>query len=316
MAREVQHWLPKFMLRKYAESDGRVFKFEKLTGTVSKIPPKKAAAEVGFNEFETDGSHFSLEFRFEQSETAVAPILKKIIELQSTNFLTPVDRDQLAGFIVLQSLRTEAFHRGLSPHVPRKSFGSQLQSILESFEIIAHFVRSRPVLLMTTKFSAPFWLGDNPVTLQRTDQASEPHQLGFDVRGVDVYFPLDPKNSLYLPCPSVAAEITRGYVNAKRIHSEIRLAVAQGRRHLFDSSDFVRVTQRAMMNAKPIYDAITFGRPINAIAENVENFNFLQLRGASSFVFSNSSDFSLAKDILKKSPQYRTVQNVTMQPLF
>lgn len=304
------------MLRKFADAGGKTFKFDKRNGSISKITPRKAAAEVGFNEFIFEGKPMSLEFRFEQYETAVAPLLKKITQERSTKFLSSTDRSQISEFIVLQSFRTEAFHRGFAPHLTRKEFGVQLQSALQNLDFIANFVRARPFLLMHTEASAPFWLGDSPVTLQRTDQASDAHQLGFDLPGVDVYFPLDPENALYLPCPMVAKEIVSGYLNAKRIHQEIRLATMQGKRHIFDGSEFVRITQRTLMNSQHLYEAVMSGTPIAASAENVENFNFLQLRGASSSVFSRLGDFSLAEIILKNSPNNRNVQRVTMQSIF
>jgi hypothetical protein len=52
---ENQHWLPKFLIRHFADKDGRLFCLDIHTDKVTKRPPKLAASEKGFYDFAIDG---------------------------------------------------------------------------------------------------------------------------------------------------------------------------------------------------------------------------------------------------------------------
>jgi hypothetical protein len=51
MSDENQHWVPKLLLKNFAD-DGRVYCLDIQTDKITKRPPKYAASERGFNEFE------------------------------------------------------------------------------------------------------------------------------------------------------------------------------------------------------------------------------------------------------------------------
>ena len=76
MSNENQHWVPKFLIKNFVASDGRVFRFDIHTGEVTKSPPRLAASDFGFNEFLIDGKAVSFEDRLEKIETRAAPTLK------------------------------------------------------------------------------------------------------------------------------------------------------------------------------------------------------------------------------------------------
>src|SRR5690242_955941 len=69
MADENQHWVPQFLIRQFADEDGRVFRFDIQTEKVTKPPPKHAASDKGFNEFEINGKSVSFEDHLEKVET-------------------------------------------------------------------------------------------------------------------------------------------------------------------------------------------------------------------------------------------------------
>ena len=75
-----QHWVPKFLVKNFADRDGRVFCLDIQTDQITKPPPRQAASEKGFNDFDVDGETISFEDRLEKIETHAAPILKRMID--------------------------------------------------------------------------------------------------------------------------------------------------------------------------------------------------------------------------------------------
>jgi Protein of unknown function (DUF4238) len=120
MADENQHWVPKLLLKKFVDADGRVFRLDIQSNEISKPPPKHAASGPNFNEFDIEGQIVSFEGRLEKVETRAAPILKRIIEARS-----------LSGFAA-QSFRTEAFYKGLANNPSRKDFGPIFTQLWDS----------------------------------------------------------------------------------------------------------------------------------------------------------------------------------------
>jgi hypothetical protein len=49
-----------------------------------------------------------------------------------------------------------------------------------------------------------FYLGDQPVVLQRTFDLGNGTNLGFDVQGVEAFMPLCPTCALFMTCRSVS----------------------------------------------------------------------------------------------------------------
>jgi hypothetical protein len=89
---ENQHWVPKFLIKYFADRDGRVFCLDIHTDEVTKPPPKLATSEYGFNDFLIDGKAVSFEDKLEKIETPAAPVLKRMIEGRTLAGLTSVDR--------------------------------------------------------------------------------------------------------------------------------------------------------------------------------------------------------------------------------
>jgi Protein of unknown function (DUF4238) len=83
MAGENHHWVPKFLIKNFIDTDGRVFRLNIATNEVGKIAPKKAASSAGFYDFVYQGVSISFEDRLEKIETAAAPVIRKIVNEHS-----------------------------------------------------------------------------------------------------------------------------------------------------------------------------------------------------------------------------------------
>jgi Protein of unknown function (DUF4238) len=305
MPNQNQHWIPKFLVKNFTDADGRVYCLNIQTDTVTKPPPKYAACRVGFNDFQIDGETISFEDELEKIETQAAPVIKRIETSKSLAWLTEKQKRQVADFMAAQSFRTDTFYKGMDIGSSRQDFGPLFTELWQSAFLVAEEVARRQWALMVIGHDDVFYLGDHPLVLQLTENPSAAAELGFDVEGVEAFIPLAPKCALYMPCVSVSQQILSGYENAQIILGEPRITGYQ--LHVLELS------QRVSRNAKPLYDALTTGVPLTATSENVENLNYLQCYWAHAAIYSNRRDFSFAKHVFSRSPQYRKTPKVSIK---
>lgn len=301
MSAENQHWVPKLLLKNFAES-GRIYCFDIHSGEVTKPPPKFAACEPGFNEFEIDGKRISFEDKFEKIETKAAPVLRRIIAGRSLAGLSALDRRHVARFVAAQSFRTKAFYEGLADKPSRADFGTILKYMLHSLLVTAQEIARRHRALMVIDGGDVFYLGDNPVVLQRTYEPTNGKDLGFDVAGVEAFMPLSPVCALYMACRANSRMMIELYELAMAKHRSARLAI-------FSAGGIGRIelleTQATIRRAGPLYRAFIDGAPLAATSENIENLNYLQCSWSLDKVHSNRKDFAFARKVFRQSPQYR-----------
>jgi hypothetical protein len=303
MTDENQHWVPKLLLKKFADTDGRVFRLDIHSNAVTKPPPRKAASGPGFSNFDIEGQVVSFEERLEKIETKAAPVLKRIIEACSLSGLSSIDRKKVAEFVAAQSFRTEAFYKGLENNPSRKDFGPVLAQLWDSLFILAAQIEARHWVLMVIEHVDVFYLGDQPVVLQRTFDLKNGANLGFDVGGVEAFMPLCPACALFMPCRSVSEPLIASYEAAMELHRTVRSAVMRG---VAGGSSELAVAQDAIRRGGPLYQAYTAGSPLTAKPENVENLNYLQCSWAHASVFSNRRDFTFARKVFSENPQYKS----------
>jgi hypothetical protein len=309
MSHENQHWVPKFLIKNFADDDGRVFCLDIHTDRVTKPAPRQAASEKGFNDFDVAGEVVSFEGRLEKIETRAAPILKRIIGERQLMVLAAEDRQRVAEFVAVQSFRTKAFYEGLSVKMDRNAFGSEFSLLLDGIEILAAEIVQRHWVLMVAAGDDSFYLGDNPAVLQRTDNPRDGSNLGFDVAGVEAFLPLAPNCAIYMPCRTTSEERIARYEAALDLHRVVRLAVLRG--HPGGASE-LRTAQLVISGLSPLYQALTNGATLSAQPEQIENLNYLQCAWAHSALYANRGDFAFARRVFRENPQYRAVPTTSL----
>lgn len=312
MPNENQHWVPKFLVKNFADADGRVFCLNIQTDEITKPPPKHAASCAGFNDFVLDGETVSFEDRLEKIETSAAPILKQIVNSRSVAGLTDTQRNQVGDFIAAQSFRTEAFYKGLGHELPRQQFGPIFAELWRSAFLLSAEIIHRKWTVLAIEHDDVFYLGDHPVVLQHTENPSLDKELGFDIKGVEALLPLAPKCALYMPCASTSQEIISGYENAVMMPESIRLMELGGATISMDKGELLELSRSVIRNSHSLYQALTTGAPLVAAPENVENLNCLQCSWSHAAVYSNRQDFIFAKKVFRETPQYRSTIKVRL----
>jgi hypothetical protein len=107
-------------------------------------------------------------------------------------------------------------------------------------------------------------------------------------------------------------EIINGYETALATPENIRLEELRGINTSFDNSALLQISERVIRNTYPLYQALTTGAPLVAGPQNVENLNSLQCLWAHNFVYSNRRDFTFARHVFQKTPQYRDTVKVRL----
>lgn len=308
MGDENQHWVPKFLIKYFGDA-GRVYCLDIHTDEVSKPPPKHVASGYGFNDFDIDGKLVSFEGKLQKIETKAAPVLKRIIERRSLASLSTTDRQHLADFIAAQSFRTQAFYQGMANKPPREDFGTTFKHLWHSSFLVADEIARRHWALMVIESDEVFYLGDNPVVLQRTRNPNDGSNLGFDVEGVEAFLPLSPKYALYIPCRATSREIVERYDAAMGLHRAVRLAVFRG---VPGGSNELQIAQTTIRRSNPLYQAFTLGVPLTALPASIENLNYLQCSWSHSAIYSNRKDFTFARRVFREHPEYRSAPRTSV----
>ena len=309
MSDENQHWVPKFLIKYFADKDGRVFCFDINTHEVTKPPPRLAASEEGFNDFHVDGESVSFEDKLEKIETAAAPLIRRIVEKRTLAGQTPEGRRRIAEFMAAQSFRTKAFYEGLPDKPNRQEFGSTFGQLWESIFITASEISRRYWALMVIASDDCFYLGDNPIVLQRTDNPKDGSGLGFDVEGVEAFMPLSPKCALFMPCRTTGDDRIARYDAALELHRVVRSAVLRG---LPGGSTELQLAQLVIGKLHELVRAFRTGAPIIASVQSIENFNYLQCSWSHAAIYSNRGDFVFARRVFRENPQYRSVPRTSL----
>jgi hypothetical protein len=309
MPNENQHWVPQFLIRYFADKGGRVFCLDIHTDEVTKPPPKHAASERGFNDFTLDGESISFEDKLEQTETKAAPVLKRIIAVKSLAGVGLAERQRVAEFMAAQSFRTKAFYEGMADKPNRQEFGRIFKELWDSAFVTASEIARRYWAIMVIDSDEVFFLGDNPVVLQRTENPKDGSNLGFDVVGVEAFMPLSPKCALYMPCKTTSDDRIARYEAALELHRVVRSAALRG---MPGGSSELQMAQLVISRLHPLVQAFRTGSPITADQGNIDNLNYLQCSWSHAAIYSNRSDFAFARRVFRENPQYRTVPKTSL----
>jgi Protein of unknown function (DUF4238) len=105
-----QHFIPRFLLNRFAMADGRLIQLDTKTGTPQKVAAKRAASRHRFYTFADDEGNKSsvVEGIFGMAETHAAPALQR---LEDDGEIDDVDRATISLFLAHLWTRTPAVRR-------------------------------------------------------------------------------------------------------------------------------------------------------------------------------------------------------------
>jgi hypothetical protein len=310
----VQHYVPQFLLRNFSSGKKpRLWVFDKSTEQVFQAHVRNVAAERRFYDLTVGQTLVSLEAALGALETLASTVVRQIVSDHHLRSLTSDDRAVIASFVAVQIVRVRhhrerllALDRSLREEFRARGIDAEqianykaltrddakflsIQAALAPDEYAKHIL-DKTWLLFETKPSHPFYIGDNPVTLQNLVHDGPRGNLGIAARGIEIYLPISSTLALGFYCRSHEEKIRSGL---ERYRSR-----ALRNPELAKQIDFGPVVE--------MHEAMTKGNALGSTPENVENQNSLQVWASERFVFSAVSDFSLPKTMIRDDPKYKT----------
>lgn len=290
-----QHYVPQFLLRRFAGTLGRnpkLWALDKKTATVRLSSVRDVAHENQFYEWADDeANRIELEDLMSRIDSIGAGIIARILK-QQTLKLAVKDRVWLSYFVACQMSRTPMIRnemenirqllvhkwgpdvragdddRPIGDYGPEDAKRSSLVHI-QSVPEFAKILQTKVWTLSEAPKDATFVIGDNPVARHNMIDRWPRGNLGLRNRGIELYMPLSPVLSIHVVCPAVAEAACRtpslgaGYI-----------------------------------------EAIENGSPVRLQPENVEFANSLQVCWAERFVFGRErSDLDMPLDMLRTNPE-------------
>lgn len=318
MAGELQHYVPRFLLKNFATGKKpQVFVYDKSNDRQFKTNIKNIAAETGFYDIEVGDGRLTLEPKLGHLETNASSVIKKIVGTKSLQNLDEQDVAVLAVFLAVQFVRTKE-HRLRFEHVGEllrerlSAMGATeeniaeltesqhgvpedkmigFQSIIKSDEFVPHFLNKQWALFETT-IDNPFYISDSPITLHNELDHGLYGNIGLGVKGIEIYFPLSSTLSLGLLCPSIGEEFQKGYDNIKFLD-----------KNLPGMADAI---MKKSKTARAFCEGLRNGTAIQLVKDNVTMMNSLQVMYSSRFVYCEDDGFNLIKQMISDNDKFRT----------
>lgn len=308
-----QHYVPRFILKRFSERKEQIWVFDKQKERKFKTNIKNVGAETSFYDFKFKEYEVTFEPSLSEVEGNISTILKKIIREESIA-VSKEERIILSNFFALQFVRTPQWRHmwnnlneslallirnrgwsledieGYEEPSEEKTKLEHMRHLHNHGEFAPHFYSKTWVLLKTTE-KHPFWISDNPISLQNMNDYGIYGNIGFAVKGIEIYFPISKALCIGMWCNSHEENVNALYKNYLNIKRTAPRMVEQ----VIDDSAYIE-------NLKIGIDT---GSPIPIKGENVINHNSLQVKYSSRFVFSSNNDFSLLEEMLRAHPEMK-----------
>lgn len=312
------HYVSNFLLGSFEAGEKKQIQvFDKQNGKVFASKANKLAKKRYYYDFEFMGVKLTLEPGLQEIEDRAARRVKQIIEDGCLHHDQPMERVELARFIAIQLVRTPAQQEKF------RDFGDRLETYLRKEGMSEDFFKIDPKLgdkdnaervlmarqivnaskaytsvlldkdwvLMEANPTHPFIIGDHPVIMHNDVDHGPRGSLGLLVRGIEIYIPLSPTLILALWCKTHYQELLA------RVEKLDELSTR--------NPEYVMQYADGWKESLKLIEAIQTGKALRSHNENIVFANSLQISSAERFVFSSSSDFSLAQDMISESDDLR-----------
>ena len=308
----IGHYVPQFLLDNFcAPGKNTLWAYDKSTGKSFQTSVRNIARERDYYEAEIGGRILSLEEALSNLEGKAGVIIGRIIASRCIGGLSEQERIVLAMFVAIQMKRGPNHRQhiqALSVELKKVLGGGDFDpAILEGYQEMtaedakvhslismtepdkfAEHILDKTWLLFETDATEPYYLSDNPVVLQNSDETPGRGNLGLASAGIEIYLPISSTLLLGFYCHSHEQMIRSGVDRAR--------------------TTVVRHSTEITPSFGPMLDwmrAFRKGTPIKAMSGNVLNHNALQVHHAERYLLSSLPDFSLVEDMIANEPRYR-----------
>ena len=250
---ERHHYVPRFYLELFGTP---LYCFDKQGGRAFKATATDVALEKGFYELDPG---IDFEAQIAQFESRFSDGLRDLVRSRNPTVLSRESKMKIALFVALQFIRTRDYRELVKEasgkfltELMRRELGIQdsdfkvvmkeeaarafqAQSILEEVPYIAAFLGNLRWSTAINRTKIPYWTSDNPVALFNPVDYGDQGNLGFNVRGIQVHFPLtrdlllamlDPASSSLPPITLLKRDVDVEFENNLQVHNANRFVIS------------------------------------------------------------------------------------------
>lgn len=266
---KLQHYVPRFYLRNFSRSHGKAYVincFDKSELRKFLVNIKSIGSEKYFYDIDRNTKQI-IEKTLTNFESIFNAAYSKLISKEDLNCLNLKEKVAIAHFVAIQEIRTRETRefirdiakqakRKLSKYPLSKKIERQLEEVTTEKSIksrhlkmlieeicikskFTHMILDKKWVLIENNTDMPFWTSDHPVNRYNPLKVPYPFgNLGLLSRGIQIFFPLNPKLSLCF-CDPVEyfiypEKLTSDIENVKFQNS---LQVISSTRHIFSIGD-------------------------------------------------------------------------------
>lgn len=305
-----QHYVPQFLLRNFRiNSKNQIYAFDKTEEKSFKTNIRNIASENKFYNFLFEGFEASIEPFLSSFEGRLSALFNKILEEKNLTKITEEEKTLISWFILAQFFRSKFQKLNLEKmnniiNKRRESMGAKKhepltdnditvlisKSTLKSYEYIP-LLLSKSWHLFKAPENNPFFISDNPITLQNYKKFGPYGNLGLAVPGIEIYLPLSKNLALGFFCKS-----------HEEIFWDIYKKVYDLKKQAPSLLNNLNMSLEQLENYKRSYND---GEPINMLSENIENFNYLQTMFSTRYIFSSNDNFSLIEKMISDNVKFK-----------
>lgn len=319
---ENQHYVPKMLLKYFCNlQSGNVHCFDKHTEKTFASNPKNLASERNFYVTDFTGDAVTIEPVLSLLEAKTATVIDTIISTQSLKNLSQDDLSILRFFVAIQHLRVkqqreaikqvaETFKKrfkGMDDVTDEAIKDVMVKNLLNSAPELAFELTNKDCVLLKPLPGDTFYISDHPVVMHNEKPAGPfLGNLGYRVKGIQIYMPLTPTLCLGFWCKTVKIPIYTGVEKYKAFKDQFPQDLPIEHKQL--QADL----EKAVSQLQPIYDAIEGGYPMESSSANTRLLNSRQVMFSSRFIYSANDNFDLVQEMLVDDPRFK--QGLSPQP--
>jgi hypothetical protein len=324
------HYVPQFLLKNFSCSSSKkqdqVWVYDKVQNTKPyKTKVRNICAENDYN--------FPVVERLLSGQEGVAKtVIDSIIKNRQIGHLSNSDKITLQVFLALQFCRTRnmrqrmlSVQEGLRDKIIN-DFGAEYAEntpfLLEEEQIkifsTDFFLRNVPELafhlsykewiLYENTHNLPLYCSDNPLVFHNENNFGFYGNIGFTVKGIQIYLPISSNLILSVSCHSNNEELRAEYSKLQNSRNKLlATSLLSPRGYLIkdQNKQALDLIEIEIQKGKDRFEKIEKGLPLIFEYETLKFFNGLQIRDSERFIISSTNDFSMADEFLNLYPHRR-----------
>lgn len=234
-----QHYVPRFLLKHFCVKGSYIIVTDLMENRTYRTNVINVAQENHFYDLKTMSGEVSLEEMFSGLESKTAPIVDKIVEMESIGWMTDFEYRILEDFILCQIYRTRKYVNRVksilqtsdvplfdhfrkngdfvetvsSKKIPiddniAKTISYNILNHIEHDTVVRDSIASMKWLLLKAEDRERFIISDDPIVLNNRYAKEEftDSSHGFDLPHTQIFFPISPKLLLNLSACQLVEE--------------------------------------------------------------------------------------------------------------